>query len=359
MRALRSPKVIVGTLVVLALMLASRLLLPVTMPHITLAPENLAILGPVPFTNTMLALLITDVILIVLAFRVGRNLKMVPGGLQNFFEAVVEFWEGQSEQLIGPKLTRTWLPLVLTVFLLIWFSNYLHFVPGFDSVGILCEPGRCPGEHVAAAYDDHSGYGADEAHQEHTLFAVRWTGGEIGRGIGLIHGEIDHAEAYDDGGGHAEAAVPAADGDAHGLAFVPFLRVPASDLNFTIALALIAFVVIEIVGFRTWGPRYLTKFFHFDFRHGIGKGLLGMFVGLIELISELARIISFAFRLFGNIFAGSVLLLVFVFLVPFFLVLPIYALELFVGLIQAFVFAILILAFITLALSPLHGDDQH
>lgn len=337
MSALRRPRVIVGLILAASAMIGSRILLPVTMPHITLAPEKLGAIGPVPLTNTMLALLASELLLIGAALWVRLHLKERPSGLQAVFEAVVEFWQDQAHQLIGPRLTQTWLPLILTVFLLIWFSNYLHFLPGFDSVGVLCRPGHCPGEVSAPV----GGEGAAAHSSDHTTYAVRWTGGEEGRGVGLITGpaDTDHALA--------------------GYAFVPLLRVAASDLNFTLALALIAFVAIEIVGLRTWGPRYLTKFVHIDFRHGIGNGLLSLFVGLIELVSELARIISFAFRLFGNIFAGSVLLVVFMFLAPFVLVIPIYGLELFVGLIQAFVFAILILAFITLALAPLHGDDRH
>jgi len=135
--------------------------------------------------------------------------------------------------------------------------------------------------------------------------------------------------------------------------------VPTSDLNLTLALALIAVVAVEIAGLRANGLRYLTKFVHIDFSQGLFQGFLNIFVGLIELVSEASRIISFAFRLFGNIFAGQVLLFVFPFLIPFLLALPIYGLELFVGLIQAFVFAILTLAFISLAIAPPHGEEHH
>jgi F-type H+-transporting ATPase subunit a len=238
--------------------------------------------------------------------------------------------------------------LILTTFLLIWFANYVHFLPGFESVGLLCTPGACPEQPAEAVEEPQQQEPAEPAEGLHKLFAVDWTGGAPGRGVGVIAGKLSE-----------EGAASEAVAGGRAFAFIPFLRVAASDLNFTLALALIAFVVIEIVGFREWGPRYVTKFFHIDFRHGIGQGLLGLFVGLIELISELARIISFAFRLFGNVFAGGVLLLVFMFLTPLLLVVPIYALELFVGIIQAFVFAILILAFMTLALTPLHGEDDH
>jgi F-type H+-transporting ATPase subunit a len=349
--AIKSPKVIIGVLVAIVLMVASRIFFPITLPHVTLAPEPLRMIGPLPFTNTMLTLVIAEVILLVLAVMATRGMKLVPGGLQNFFEAVVEFWENQANQLIGPALARSWLPLVLTVFCLIWFSNYLHFVPGFDSIGILCKPGTCPGEVPVAQQEELTGavmsMGGKITH--HTTFAVAWPGGTAGEGVGLITGKMPPP---------TETTVGGAPVTEEGYVFIPYFRVPASDLNFTLALAILCFLAVEIVGFRKHGAKYLTKFFHFDFSHGIGQGLLNLFVGLIELISELARMISWSFRLFGNIFAGSVLMVVFMFLVPFLLVVPIYALELFVGLIQAFVFAILILAFITLAVAPLHGDEH-
>lgn len=87
----------------------------------------------------------------------------------------------------------------------------------------------------------------------------------------------------------------------------------------------------------------------------MGQGFLNVFVGLLEFVSELSRIVSFAFRLFGNIFAGQTLLFVMPFLIPLFLVLPIYGLELFVGMIQGFVFAILTLAFMSQAVE----DHSH
>lgn len=346
MSVLKSPKFIIGTIVALVVMIGSRIWLPIVLPHITLAPEQLTQLGPLPITNTVLTLFISEILLLVVAFLAARRMQLVPGRMQNFFEAIVEFWENLSDQLVGPKLTKSWLPLVLTVFLLIWFSNYLHFLPGFDSIGLLCHPGECPGETTHMSLEEKaveaSALATDEGKVKHTLFEVEEGPG----GIGIITGKVEHGEG-------AEAV---AEGHA-GYAFIPLFRVPASDLNLAIALAIICFMAVEISGFRALGFGYLKKFFHFDFSHGIGAGLLALFVGLIELISELARLLSWSFRLFGNVFAGSVLLVVFMFLIPLFLAVPVYLLELFVGLIQAYVFAILILAFMTLAVVA-HGDDH-
>jgi F-type H+-transporting ATPase subunit a len=129
---------------------------------------------------------------------------------------------------------------------------------------------------------------------------------------------------------------------------VPLLYPGSTDLNITIAFALIAFVTIEIAGILAIGVwKYAGKFINFS-------SPIGFALGIIELISELARLISFSFRLFGNIFAGKTLLLVVMFFVPFILPMPIYAYEIFVGLIQAAVFSILTLFFIKLAVEEPH-----
>lgn len=129
---------------------------------------------------------------------------------------------------------------------------------------------------------------------------------------------------------------------------IPFFYPGSTDLNITIGFTIIAFFTIEVAGVLGIGFwKYTGKFINF---HSPMKFLLG----LMELISELARLISFSFRLFGNIFAGKTLLLVAIFFVPYFLPMPIYAYEMFVGLIQAVVFAILTLFFIKMALEEPH-----
>jgi F-type H+-transporting ATPase subunit a len=132
-------------------------------------------------------------------------------------------------------------------------------------------------------------------------------------------------------------------------AFIPFFHPAATDLNITIAFAIIAFVSIELAGVVLLGVfKYAGKFINF-------KSPFAFIIGIIELLSELARLISFSFRLFGNIFAGKVLLLVIMFLVtPYLLPVPFMAYELFVGFIQAFIFAILTLYFIKLAVEEPH-----
>ncbi len=126
---------------------------------------------------------------------------------------------------------------------------------------------------------------------------------------------------------------------------IPFFYPAATDLNITIAIALIAVFTVEMAGVLALGFwRYGGKFINFS-------SPLAFAIGLIELISELARLVSFSFRLFGNIFAGKVLLLVVMLFVPYILPVPIMAYEMFVGVIQAAIFAVLTLFFIKLAIA--------
>lgn len=130
----------------------------------------------------------------------------------------------------------------------------------------------------------------------------------------------------------------------HGEEGIPFLRSMNSDLNMTLALALIVFFTIEITGIRKYGVRYFSRFINLH-------SFVGFFVGIIEIISELVRVVSFSFRLFGNIFAGGALIAVLTFFVPLLLPAPFMVFEMFVGLLQAVVFSLLTLFFIKMALS--------
>ena len=135
--------------------------------------------------------------------------------------------------------------------------------------------------------------------------------------------------------------------------FIPLLRSPAADLNFTLALALISVITINIFAVISLGPKiHFSKFFNFS-------GPIDFFIGILELISEIAKIVSFSFRLFGNVFAGEVLLIIIGFLVPYGIPLPFLFLEVFVGLIQAFVFAMLSLVFIKIATAGHEPSGAH
>lgn len=135
--------------------------------------------------------------------------------------------------------------------------------------------------------------------------------------------------------------------DGHAT-IIPFLRSTSADLNFTIALSLLVVLTIQWSGIMALGiVKYGQKFFVSPLRKPY---VLGTVMGLLELVSEFAKLLSFSFRLFGNVFAGEILLIVMLHLVPYFVPLPFLFLEVFVGLIQAAVFAMLTLVFLKMAM---------
>ena len=128
----------------------------------------------------------------------------------------------------------------------------------------------------------------------------------------------------------------------NGAHTVPIFRSPAADLNFTLAFAVISVIVTNVLGAMAVGVLpHLSKFINL-------RDPISFFIGILEIVSEIAKIISLSFRLFGNVFAGEVLLTIIFFLAPYFIPLPFLFLELFVGLIQAFLFAMLTLVSISL-----------
>ena len=138
---------------------------------------------------------------------------------------------------------------------------------------------------------------------------------------------------------------------AHGKDFlIPLFRAPTADLNVTLAFALISVIAAQYYGIKKLGLlRYSKRFINV-------KNPIDFVVGILEIISEIAKIISFSFRLFGNIFAGEVLLTVVAFLIPFFAPIPFFALEIFIGFVQAIVFAMLTLVFLNIATE---AHDEH
>lgn len=128
------------------------------------------------------------------------------------------------------------------------------------------------------------------------------------------------------------------------------LRSAGTDLNMPLALALISFALVEYWGFRAHGFGYLKKFFSLGNLFRLRpSGLIDAFVGFLELISELVRVVSFTFRLFGNMTAGEILVVMVTFLVPFVATQFVFGLELLVGLIQSIIFAGLTLVFLSVA----------
>jgi F-type H+-transporting ATPase subunit a len=297
----RNTTIIVGTLIVL---IGGRILFPVPLPTIQLPAEKipgLTILG-FPVTNTLLATLLADITLLAIALTVKLRMNLIPSGLQNLVEWFIETFYNLAEEVAGENVSR-FFPIFMTILLFLLVANWWELVPGFDSIGII-EP----------------------AHQEGTrAYVVK----DVGPVVILTTQQSEH-----------------------GFVLVPFLRAAATDLNLPLALALTVMVYVQYTGIKVLGKGYLRKFFNFsNFISGV--------VGILELISEFAKIISFTFRLFGNIFAGQVLLFVIPFLIPFLVVLPFYGLEMFVGFMQAFVFAILSLVFLSMAVVSHESHEEH
>ncbi|NIN68274.1 MAG: F0F1 ATP synthase subunit A [Anaerolineae bacterium] len=289
--------------IAIAVFLAMRF--PVVMPEVALPAEPIATIPVIGFTvtNSLLATWLTMLLLIVGSILVTRRLKMVPSGLQNLLEWGLGALLGLCEN-VGGERGRKFFPLVATIFVFLLISNWMGLLPGFASVGLIH-----PAHHGGNQVETVSILGTDV----HILTAE-----EVG----------EHESGY---------------------TVFSFLRSAATDLNTGLALALISVVATQVIGVQALGLRYFKKFISFD-------DVLGIVVGPLELVSELAKIISFSFRLFGNIFAGEVLLAVLAVIVPYLISIPFYGLEMFVGLMQALVFGFLTLVFMSMATVG-HGSE--
>ncbi|MPZ99597.1 MAG: F0F1 ATP synthase subunit A [Dehalococcoidia bacterium] len=320
---------------VLAFMIVGMVFVGGPPPAIIVAPEAVFHWGPLDVTNTMFTSWLVVGFLLLLGFFVGRNLSLVPSGFSGAVEAAVVAFYGIVVQVAGEKNGRRFFPLVATIFFFILISNYAGLLPVNAVIGVT-EPGHGA---TQAVFQQTNLAGADVAY------------------IPFTPDTVDEADAHH----FEEGETPTLDEDGtfSGI-LAPYLRSVMTDVNAPLAIAIFSFIFVEYWGLSTLGIGYLGKFFSFGrLLRGNPMGIIDAFVGLLELVSELSRIISFTFRLFGNIFAGEVLLLMMTFLVPFVLVNVFYGLELFVGLIQAFVFAMLTLVFAQTAVSHHGGDDSH
>jgi F-type H+-transporting ATPase subunit a len=254
----------------------------------TLFAEPIFHLGAMPITNSLVNSWAVVIIVSIIAIIVRSRLSEIPRGLQNGLEAVIEQFLGIFDSVTGSReRSLKFFPLVFSFFILILFSNWMGLLPGVGSIG-----------QVAA--------------------------------------------------------------EGHEKVFIPYLRGGTADLNTTLALAIIGVVASHIFGVIALGAwKYLNKFINLKaFLEIPGKirkdpavlivNPIKAFVGLIEIIGEIAKIASLSFRLFGNIFAGEVLLAAMSAILAFGLPIPFMFLEVIVGLIQALIFSMLILAYLTM-----------
>src|SRR5215208_1807279 len=273
--------------------------------HIAIAPEVLFTVGPVNVTNSMLMTFIVMGLLLIFGAALARGAKLVPGRWQSLFEVAAAFILDLVESTGGRNFGRRIFPLVGAIFAFILIANYTGLLPGVGTIGIYRT--ESAGAEAAAPNADENA-AVDEEHAD---------------------------------GAQAE--------------FVPIFRPPTADLNMTLAMALVTFTTVQVMGIRAHG-----------FRGRIKHMADPPFIFPIELVSEFGRIISLSARLFGNVLAGEVLLGVMyalanvakIAIVPLFVPVIFIFLELLFGTIQALVFALLTAIYITMAASGGHGDEH-
>jgi F-type H+-transporting ATPase subunit a len=248
-----------------------------------------------PITNSVIGAWLTIIFLVGFSYAVTRRMRLIPPRLQSLFESFLGWLYNFCQSVAGEENGRRFFPVMATIFLFVAFNAWLSLLPGFGSITV------------------------------HT-----------------------------------------AEGEVH------LLRGANTDINMPLALALMSFVFVEFFGLRRGGIRYLGKFVNVGpfFRSvsqilrgrlraglsGLITGVINIFVGFLEALSELVRIVSFTFRLFGNMTAGEILLLIAMFLIPWVFALPFYGLELLVGFVQALIFGGLTLVFLTVAVGA-HGAE--
>jgi F-type H+-transporting ATPase subunit a len=249
-----------------------------------------------PITNSLIGAWLTIIFLVGFSYAVTRRMRLIPSRLQSLFEAFLGWLYNFCQSVAGEENGRRFFPVVATIFLFVALNAWLSLLPGFGSI-----------------------------------------------------------------------TVETAEGEMH------LLRGANTDINMPLALALTSFVFVEFFGLRRGGGiRYLGKFINVGpfFRSvsqifrgrlraglsGLITGVINIFVGFLEALSEMVRIVSFTFRLFGNMTAGEILLLIAMFLIPWVFALPFYGLELLVGFVQALIFGGLTLVFLTVATAP-HGAE--
>lgn len=329
-------------------------------------------------TNTLVTTFVAWIVVLAIALFLrarSRTADEVPTGFYNFFEWIIESGMNFSANLAGSKKAKQFFPLFFTLILYILVANWIELVPGVDSIGFFEWLPHLKAEQAVVLQEDVAnelGEHLSEEELEHTFEVAERAADEANLGDfkdikvansgflikadGFLFGGRNDVEG-DINPDHPRTGRAAENAD---WAVVAFLRAPATDLNFTLALALVTMVWVQVIGFRYLGIGYLKKFFPWNVTPTViaSNPIKGIdwAVGLLELVGEVSRIISFSFRLLGNIFAGQILLFVIAFLVPAISV-AFFGLEFFVGLIQAVVFGLLALMFMAGA-SEHHGDDD-
>ena len=298
-----------------------------------------------PITNTMLATLMADLVLVLLAvraFRFAKSGNLAPAGFYNFFEMLVELFWNMAESTAG-KWAKRIFPLTGTIFLLVFTANMIKIIPGFESIGYMKESHGNYG-YKAVELIPGVAWGLDKFQDIKTAHAAEEQSTE----------EAEHSEEKLGFSGAQEIS------PEKYYEIVPWLRGSATDLNFTLALAITTVIMVQVYGVMSLGPSYFSKFLQFKrLVDGGPFGIIDFGVGLLEIILEFAKILSFGFRLFGNIFAGALLLSILGALTAVIVPAGLYIFEVFFGIIQAYVFSLLALVFASGATVSHHGEENH
>lgn len=254
----------------------------------TLYSEPIFHIGNFSVTNSLFNSWVMLLIVIGLSLVIKFRASVVPGKIQSAFEMIIEMFLDIFDSVTGSReKTMRFFPIVFSFFLFILVSNYLGLLPGIGSIGQIVS---------------------------------------------------EHGQKL----------------------FVPYLRGGTADLNTTLALAIIGVVLSHVFGVFTIGFwEYMNKFINLKALIDIPKKIksdftvifvnpIKVFVGFIEIVGELAKIVSLSFRLFGNIFAGEVLLASMAAILAWGLPIPFMFMEVIVGAVQALIFAMLVLTYLSM-----------
>lgn len=365
--------------------------------------------------NSTIMFWVSGILLTVFAWISTRKMGDVPGRMQNLLEIIIEFFSNLADSVAGggKKSGRIFLPVVTIIFLIVLFTNWVGILPGVGSIGRIETIDEWMHHHVEKEQSDLSKkYPNTEEEKLHDLAVLHFLleehsetfvvfekkyvnyvplgSGESNRvplegivdydkkSIGdMLHQlesdqelNYEQQDYYDrikhdieEGvvkGNYDELNFDSlknwnqSEGKKVGI-LVPFLRGASTDLNTPLAIALVAVITVQIWGFKALGFKgYGSKFIV----NPIKNGPINSFVGILELLGEFTRAVSFTFRLFGNMFAGEILLIAMAFLFPLVGIIPFMGMELFVGAIQAFIFAMLTLVFGVMAVASHGAHDK-
>ena len=365
--------------------------------------------------NSTIMFWFSGILLTIFGWICTRKMGDVPGRMQNLLEIIIEFFSNISDSVAGggKKSGRIFLPVVTIIFLVVLFTNWTGILPGVGSIGRIETIDEWIQHHVKKEKSDLEEKYPDieeeklqelavlhfllEEHSETFVIFDKKVVNYVPLGSGennriplegvvdydknvvedILHQlEFDHEldpvqkdyyyrikHDIEEGvvkGNYDELNFDALknwnhnEGKKVGL-LVPFLRGASTDLNTPLAIALVAVITVQIWGFKALGFKgYGSKFIV----NPIKNGPINSFVGILELLGEFTRVVSFTFRLFGNMFAGEILLIAMAFLFPLVGIIPFMGMELFVGAIQAFIFAMLTLVFGVMAVASHGGHDK-